>query len=557
MFSPRYSIYSHSLKELEISFPIDAEKDSTVLQIGAVNCKKLELIKITSKVTKLSSYIFRNNPKLEEVQLPDTVNTIGEGVFYECYELNKINLDKVELFDSKAFVNTGFKTFDFSHYKYNYIPEELLHGCIKLKQVTGTDNITYVSSKAFRNCTSLEEISFKNLTLIDSEAFYNCSSLKSFEFSTVLAIGIKAFCYCESLESITISHLIFFGQSSEAGIFENCTSLKKADLTGLITIDNYFFQGCESLTEVIYNPNIYSFGTKTFARCGFKEFTIPDTVSVIGEKCFSGCESLKKIIIGKRTTSLTTSWFDPTDHTLTFSIPDTVFTIGTNAFDGIDKVEIEFTDNKVYDYKDQSLINKIDNSLVVTAGILSKVFKVPEEVISISNNAITRRYSAKESKSKRRLDLKDASDKIASAAIVKVQTNLLAMNPQSIIFQSFCYDGDMFVTDEAYISSFNIYTNKDYLYDTFGKTDTTGGGCSTKLNDAFKWRHIIGWGGAEIGLLVVLLLLIIALIIVLLLYFLKPLGSVGGGGGDSGKKEKKKEKSSSSSKSDKKDADAV
>ena len=154
------------------------------------------------------------------------------------------------------------------------------------------------------------------ITTIGDYAFYYCDSLTSVTIGdSVTRIGEWAFCNCSSLTSVTIGDSV-------------------------TTIGNYAFNGCESLTSVTIGDSVTTIGDYAFQYCSsLTSVTIPDSVTTIGEAAFCECSSLQEfngkfasedgrclIVDG------TLNSFAPAGLT-EYTIPDSVTTIGDWAFD--------------------------------------------------------------------------------------------------------------------------------------------------------------------------------------------------------------------------------
>ena len=133
----------------------------------------------------------------------------------------------------------------------------------------------------FSECHSLTSIEIpKSVTLIDNRAFFYCSSLTSVIIpSSVIKIGESAFHSCSSLTSITVPDSV---TSIEVEAFTCCESLHTF-YGKLASMDNR----CLIINGVL----------NSFAPAGLAEYTIPNSITAIGDKAFLFCRSLTNVII--------------------------------------------------------------------------------------------------------------------------------------------------------------------------------------------------------------------------------------------------------------------
>ena len=144
---------------------------SSVTSIGSyafVDCSKLTRVNITDlsawiNVNK-SWYLFDtgyslylNGTILKEIEIPDSVTSIGSFAFYYCSSLTSVTIpDSVTSIGSYAFC-----------------------GCSSLTSVTIPDSVTSIGYNAFYNCTALTSVTIPDsMKSIGSSAFFSCSKLK-------------------------------------------------------------------------------------------------------------------------------------------------------------------------------------------------------------------------------------------------------------------------------------------------------------------------------------------------------------------------------------------
>ena len=185
------------------------------------------------------------------------ITTIGDYAFWNCDSLTSVTIPD-------SVTEIGYSAFN---------------GCESLTSVTIPDSVTTIGKWAFGDCSSLTSVTISdNVTTIGDYAFDICSSLTSVTIpDSVTTIGEAAFCECSSLQEFNGK---FASEDGRCLIVDGTlNSFAPAGLTeytipdSVTSIGNYAFWGCSSLTSV----------------------TIPDSVTTIGVRAFYECDSLTSV----------------------------------------------------------------------------------------------------------------------------------------------------------------------------------------------------------------------------------------------------------------------
>ena len=251
-------------------------------------------------VTCIGNGAFGWCKSLTGVTIPDSVTSIGGSAFYGCTSLTSVTIpDSVTSIGGSAFGN-----------------------CKSLTNMTIPDSVTLIGNGAFLGCTSLTSVTIPDsVTSIGEGAFYGCRSLTSVTIpDSVTSIGDYAFYGCESLTSVTIPDSV---TSIGNGAFASCTSL-----TGIWVAEGNNDYSSDA-SGVLFNKDKI-----TLVQCPgtFREYTIPDSVTSIGEQAFMGCSSLTSVTIPDSVTSIHWGAFYDCTSLTSVTIPDSVTSIGAWAF---------------------------------------------------------------------------------------------------------------------------------------------------------------------------------------------------------------------------------
>ena len=281
------------------------------------------IIKFSAPVTKIGSYAFRNCHNLTSVTIPESVTTIGYNPFERCSGLTAF-YGKFASDDNRCLIVDG-----------------VLNSFVRagLTEYAIPDGVTEIGYGAFSDCYGLTSVTIPDsVTTIGRSAFDSCYVLTSVTIpDNVTTIEEYAFRYCRSLTSITIPDRV-----TEIGFyaFQDCSSLKDITIPeSVTTIGDNPFEYCDGLTafygKFASEDNrclIVDGVLKSFAPAGLTEYTIPDSVTTIGDSAFISCDALKSITIPDGVTAIEFGAFYGCSSLTSITIPDSVTKIENYAF---------------------------------------------------------------------------------------------------------------------------------------------------------------------------------------------------------------------------------
>lgn len=128
--------------------------------------------------TTFDFFFLRNSELLTCVRVPPTLRMLGRQAFYGC-----TNLRSVKFISDSHLISIGEKAFT---------------GCTSLREIDIPKSVLSLAPSAFKNCASLERVSFggldSNLSTVCSECFRYCTNLVNIELpSKVEVVSSLAF----------------------------------------------------------------------------------------------------------------------------------------------------------------------------------------------------------------------------------------------------------------------------------------------------------------------------------------------------------------------------
>ena len=313
------------------------------------NCSALEKLVIGKGVTKIGSFAFANCLNLKEITVlasnPPSVasdrsfeNVSRDIPVYVPLEalsaykaanrwkeftnlqpisteftVDKLKYDVTDLVANTVEITSGYGdgalnipatvTYAGTEYKVTSIGVEAFYDC-SFTSVTIPDGVTIIKYSAFQNCTDLTEVTFGNsITTIENTAFYYCTSLKQVTIpKSVTNIGGNVFGFCTALTHINVD-AANTAYSSENGVLFN-----------------------KDKTTLLRYPAAKPGAT----------YTVPKSVTCIGENAFGQCTALKELTLLENVSKIESYAFEDfaaiTKMTVLATVPPTAETSAFKYF---------------------------------------------------------------------------------------------------------------------------------------------------------------------------------------------------------------------------------
>ena len=337
---------------------------------------------LANTCTKIDNWAL-TNCKLTSITVPSTVTYVGRGAFQKSSiqtitfegspDFWEANADQVGTFDDasslyKITINgtSGNYATDSYGMLYNKTKTKLLlcpYGKTSAFSVAST--CTEIGAYAFQYSNCNGPVILDQVTKINDGAFYGKKS--NFKVYCLKGTATETYCknnnipyayhyeYTTASNGVTITgyHGPYAGPSMPAKIlgkpvvaigaeaFKGNTTLQGVySLPSTLTsVGDSAFYGCTSLKNLSLPSAVTSIGKKAFYNTAITSFYIPTSMTTIGEEAFYGMKKLEKVTIPSKVTSIATYAFGFDSSLTSVSIPNNVTSVGFASFYGCSNLE--------------------------------------------------------------------------------------------------------------------------------------------------------------------------------------------------------------------------
>ena len=198
------------------------------------------------------------------------------------------------------------------------------------------------------------------VTHIGNEAFWFCRALQSIDIpDSITHIGDRAFHWCEALQSIEVAEgnqcfasidgVLFNKDLTQIIRYPQAKNGNQYTIPNSVThIGDGAFSECKSLQSIVIPNSVTHIGDRAFGLCeALRSIDIPNSVTYIGNRAFYECYKLQSIDIPNSVTHIGNKAFYYCKALQSIDIPNSVTHIGDRVFahcSNLTSIHIRITD---------------------------------------------------------------------------------------------------------------------------------------------------------------------------------------------------------------------
>lgn len=294
----------------------------------------------TYNVTSIGDNAFES-ARITSITIPNSVRSIGDFAFWCAYQLKEITLSE----------------------EITYIPFSAFAGCSSLTSITIPKKVSKIQDYAFDGCSSLTSITVlgttapnlgylsfreipKTCKLNYPNGYYESYASWEEYFTLPLIFSVDGIHYNRTSQSDKTVEVTFQGEKYNSypdeytGDIVVPQTVTYADKTFTVTaIGEYAFCGCENITSIQLPPTIKEIKEHGVNYCTkLTSINLPEGLTTIGPRAFRICTSLTSLEIPSSVTSIGEDAFYDDGNLVSITFKGAINSIGNGAFSSCEKL---------------------------------------------------------------------------------------------------------------------------------------------------------------------------------------------------------------------------
>lgn len=302
-------------------------------------CHNLEGVTLPSSIKHIGFGAFSNS-NIEELILPEGVETVGAAAFYNCYNLTELCFPSTvtSLGENMFYKCSSLKKVTILSNNIESIPNYFLNTCVGITEFNIPTSVTSLGDGAFYMTSQLEVIDIPSgVTNIGAGCFQSSGVTSLFIPDGVTEFKGYTFRGCKNLVSL---HLPSNISVLEKEMFNGCSSLASVNISDLVEIiPSRCFAGCTNLTEFHFPSSLKQIYDDAFNMSGIKKAILPEGLTKIGIQAFYGC-SIDELSLPSTLTEVGSWAFGLGPEIKVLRLPKSLISIGGYAFDDVQLEEV-------------------------------------------------------------------------------------------------------------------------------------------------------------------------------------------------------------------------
>ena len=280
-----------------------------------------------TSVKKIETGAFRNDTKLEEIVLPNELESIGADAFYGCTSLKRINLPN-------TLTHIGHSAFE---------------GCSALEYIYIPSSVKTIDQDAFKGCSKLTIVLSRNDVLSNENSWNPSNRPVESAVTDFVKYGTGRNLSLHSPKNLVLtesySHAEVGDNRRVAFVDTNNATLNTVEIPTqynhkpVVSISSYAFDSNTNLHRLVTHDGLFIVNHYAFYSCtNLHTVIFANSIRKLEYFSFSNCTSLKNVILPNNLEFLGKGVFKDAPLTGTITIPRTCTHIGGNDYTADDGI---------------------------------------------------------------------------------------------------------------------------------------------------------------------------------------------------------------------------